>query len=193
MNRSKQNISDLVAHTLAGDIEAYTEIVVHYQDRLYHSLWHRCGSSALAEEYAQEAFFKAYTHLHTFRQEACFYTWLYRIALNVAASEQRSRKTSLPLGKSNHCSGYDLLDSDDSPEQSLERKEDILRVRSAIESLNMEHRQVIELREIEGLDYQSIGRTLGIKIGTVRSRLSRAREQLREILWPNPACQEQTN
>ena len=164
-----------------GDLPAFARLVETHQDRLYNSLVQITGCPAEAEDVAQDAFIQAYHKLSGFRGEASFFTWLYRIALNRALRiKQRSqnRTPSESLGED------DLVapGNADTPGDRLLQDERARQIRTALNQLAPEFRTVIVLREVDGFDYHTIAETLGVSVGTVRSRLHRARSQLRAKL-----------
>ena len=173
-----------------GDVRAFAVLVEKYQDRLFNSTYRLCGNYQDACELTQEAFLRALRSIAGFRGEAKFYTWLFRIALNLVRSHQRraGRRhfSSLdePDGKLEFASqaagllGGDCAD----PAQQAMRAEREGKVTAAIGRLAEQYRTVIVLRDIEGLDYEQIAETLGIPIGTVKSRVHRGRLALREYL-----------
>jgi RNA polymerase sigma-70 factor, ECF subfamily len=172
----------LVAQTLHGDREAFAQLVLVYQDRLFTTIVHVVHSRADAEDIVQEAFLRAYTQLHTFRGDAAFHTWLYRIAMNVAGSRRRRGRVRGAIEHANDVSVNEPRDTRGLPSDRLEREERASQVREAFASLSKEHRTILVLRELEGLDYEQIAEVLGLTPGTVRSRLHRARLGLRERL-----------
>jgi RNA polymerase sigma-70 factor (ECF subfamily) len=179
---------ELIDRTLAGESEAFGFLVRRYQDRLYNTLVHVGGSDDEAREVVQEAFVQAYVNLGTFQRAAAFYTWLYRIALNLRIGHKRRerRRASLQMAQrapaNGRFSGGELEQRDAGPSAPLESAECVSQVRAAIRELAADHREVVLLREIEGCCYDEIARMLDIPVGTVRSRLHRARAQLREQL-----------
>lgn len=173
---------ELVEFALQGDQYGYEQLLLRYQDRLFRSISITIGSQAIAEEIVQEAFIQAFLHLHTMRHQSTFYTWLYRIALNSRRKNLRHHNRTLQFVNNVSREDYATTDPNDSPPRSLERKEECARVRSALNQLNDKHREILILREFEGFDYQTIADTMDIDLGTVRSRLSRARSQFREAL-----------
>ena len=174
--------AQLIHDTLAGQSAAFGELVRKYQDRLYHTLVHVVGSPEDALDIVQEAFVQAFLKLETFKRESAFYTWLYRIAFNMAASHRRRRKPTLSVEQARESSGSEPIDPELGPEDSVQLDERREQVRTAIAGLNEEHRAVLVLREIDGCRYEEIAEILDVPIGTVRSRLHRARLQLREEL-----------
>ncbi|MGI9471012.1 MAG: RNA polymerase sigma factor [Rubripirellula sp.] len=173
---------DLIDATLRGDSRGYEQLTRRYQDRLFTSVLHDAGCPVLAEDIVQDAFVKAYLHLSTFRKESNFYTWLYRIALNARSTYYRRRQRMLSLESlGNDCERISTAHRD-SPSRALERREECWQVREALKRLDEHYRTVLVLREFDGFDYQTIAQLLELKVGTVRSRLSRAREQMRRQL-----------
>ncbi|MEM1069181.1 MAG: sigma-70 family RNA polymerase sigma factor [Planctomycetota bacterium] len=171
---------ELVQAALAGERSAYQQLLDRHQDRLFHSISTLTGSSTVAEEIVQEAFINAFLKLHTMRHESGFYTWLYRIALNLRRKHLRHyhRETQI----SELALDEPTTDARESPPEKLVRAETRAQVLSGIRKLNSRHREILILREFEGFDYQRIADVMGIELGTVRSRLSRARSQLRRLL-----------
>lgn len=175
----------LVRECLSGEIEAFGRLVVRHQDRLYNTLVHVLGSPEEAQDAVQDAFVQAYRKLETFRGEAAFSSWLFRIALNAAASSRRKRRfsrTSLDtrrdVGESDPCDAR----PDGQPSYAIELRERQELVRSALAELPEEFRSPLVLKEIEGFKYQEIAEILGCPVGTVRSRIHRARSELRRKL-----------
>jgi RNA polymerase sigma-70 factor (ECF subfamily) len=174
--------SHLIQAALAGNRDAFGELVARYQPRLYGVLVYVTGCTAEAEDVAQETFLLALRHLGQFRQRSAFYTWLYRIALNQCASRRRRRRPDRLLDGGPDGHRPEPVDPADSPERRVERNEQIELVRRAVHSLEDPYRTILVLREMEGCDYEQIGEMLEIPAGTVRSRLHRARLQLRAQL-----------
>lgn len=175
--------ADLVAAAVGGDRAAYDVLVGNYQHRLFNTLVRLTGSHHTAEDIAQDAFVQAYRKLSTFQGKSAFYTWLYRIAFNLAMSDARRRRPVTCLeGDQQTKAMAEPADTRDSPQQSAEAREQVELVQAAINQLADEHRQIVVLREIEGCDYQQIAEILEVPVGTVRSRLFRAREQLKTKL-----------
>lgn len=176
--------ADLVAASQRGDGAAYGTLVRKYQDRLCSSLRHVCRSSADAQDAAQEAFLRAYLKLSTYTGASGFYTWLYRIAINVAMSEHRRRKAAVQRESVRSVRKEALADTTHTADARILRAERVEEVQSALRSLSEEQRTILTLREIEDFDYEQIAAILSIPVGTVRSRLHRARLALREKLLP---------
>jgi RNA polymerase sigma-70 factor (ECF subfamily) len=173
----------LIEATLAGDSAAFGQLVGRYQDRLYNSLVRVLGSAEDARDITQDAFVQAYTKLRSFRGSSAFYTWLYRIAFNLAMSHARKLRPTASLDRVK-ASGYEAVDGEATPETALSQREQVDMVHAALAGLCAEYRQILVLRELEGCRYDEIAEILELPAGTVRSRLFRARLQLREQLLP---------
>ena len=167
---------------LNGDSAAFGEIVERYQRRLQGLLLHGCGSQELAEDMAQEAFARAYQKLNLFSGESQFYTWLARIAMNLLISDRRRKRIENQVTREGMELVLDSIGSNSRPDELVELDETQRCVRQAIAMLDQERRAVLLLRDFDGMDYDAIAETLGIPIGTVRSRLHRARLELKSIL-----------
>jgi RNA polymerase sigma-70 factor (ECF subfamily) len=180
----RNDVSDdleLIDQTLDGRPESFGQLVLKYQDRLYNTVYHVLGHAEDARDVVQEALVQAFVKLESFRRQSEFYTWLYRIAFNVAASRRRRRKPTASLGRARE-KGFDPPDNENGPVECFERNQRCQRVRGAIEQLQEEYRAVLVLREIDGCRYETIAEMLDLPLGTVRSRLHRARLQLRDAL-----------
>jgi RNA polymerase sigma-70 factor (ECF subfamily) len=173
---------ELINMALSGDQIGYEQLLKRYQDRLYTAMWGNVGCPVLAEDIVQEAFVRAFLHLRSFRSESNFYTWLYRIALNSRRKYFRARVRTIPLDVFDENVQRAGDEKRDSPSALIERREDRKEVIDALERLDEGHRTILVLREFDGFDYQTIAEVLNVKMGTVRSRLSRARAQLRQEL-----------
>ena len=175
---------ELIDQTLAGKAEAFDALVRRYQDRLVHSLEHALGSREDALEAAQQAFVSAWKNLAGFRHDAAFYSWLYRIAFNAARTAQRRRRvdtTSLDRLRDGGQLAPDLSSSA-KPDHSITSAERVQLVQQALGSIAEEFRQPLILREIDGMSYDEIADALEIPVGTVRSRIYRARQELTDRL-----------
>ncbi len=183
----------LVERTLAGDARAFELLVIKYQRRIQRLIARMVRDSDLVEDIAQETFIRAYRALHQFRGDAQFYTWLYRIAVNTA------KKALLDLKHDPLITEAALrpADSDDetfqpgnepiaeeTPESVLAAREIAAAVNAAMEALPDDLRQAVTLREIEGLSYEEIAAVMACPIGTVRSRIFRAREAISARVKP---------
>ena len=172
----------LIDAALAGDSDAFGRLAERYQDRLYNSLFQFTGSAEDARDIAQDALVQALVKLDRFRRDSAFFTWLYRIAFNRAVSVNRKRRERTSLDGLREAGGVDPHSSAPRPEETAMRDERAEQVHHALATLADDHRQILVLREFEGLDYQEIAAVTDVPVGTVRSRLFRARSQLRDAL-----------
>jgi RNA polymerase sigma-70 factor, ECF subfamily len=172
----------LIDDALAGATAAFDELVLKYQDRLFNTIAHVVGSPHEAGDVVQEAFVQAYIKLSTFQRTAAFYTWLYRIAFNIAVSRQRRHRPIASVEQNRELTGEEPLGHGDSPSRRMEQQERVAQVQAALGRLSDEHRMVLVLREMDGCAYEAIAEVLDVPVGTVRSRLHRARLELREQL-----------
>lgn len=174
--------AELIEQTLAGRPAAFGELVHRYQDRLYNTVLHVVGNAEDARDVVQEALIQAFLKLDTFQGTSQFYTWLYRIAFNVAATFRRRRRQVASVDAVREMTGVEPVDGSARPSEQMEAEERHRQVHEAISRLGEEYRVVLVLREIEGFCYEMIAEMLDLPIGTVRSRLHRARSQLRAFL-----------
>lgn len=174
----------LIAECLGGRQDAFGELVSRYQSRLYNAAVRLLDHSEDAADVVQEAFLNAYQALHSFKGESEFFTWLYRIAFNTAISLKRKKRASVSLDAGGPDAGVEPDDPSDyvKPGAALERTEEESQLQEALNRLSHEHREVLVLKDIEGMKYEEIADILGVPVGTVRSRLHRARLELRELL-----------
>lgn len=176
-----------IASVIAGNSAAYGKLVEKYQRRLLGLMVHACGDRELAEDIAQEAFARAYQKLSTYSGEAQFYTWLARVAMNLLASSTRRKRIENQRRRESMDVVGDSLGGGAEPHEQIATSELQTAVRDAIAQLDNDRRQVLLLRDFDSMDYEAIAETLEIPIGTVRSRLHRARCELKEILFPRAA------
>ena len=174
---------DLVRATLEGDSLAFQRLVERYQDRLFALARSYTKSPVEIEDVVQDAFLKAFRRLDTFHHDSSFYTWLYRIALNTILDflKRRGRSPVQAVEDPEVLSGPATREGF-APDARLESEEIAEITRSVLEELPEIFRTVLVLREFEGLAYQEIADTLGISIGTVESRLFRARARFKDRL-----------
>ncbi len=172
----------LIERSVAGDTEAFGRLVTKYQDRLYNSMVHYLRNETEAEDVVQESFILAFTRLASFRGKSAFYTWLYRIAFNTAISRSRRRRPQVSVERDLAESGTGLHGQGPPPDDRLRLDERAAELMAALDRLNDEHRMILVLREMDELSYEEISEILETPVGTVRSRLHRARSQLKEEL-----------
>jgi len=181
----------LIQRCIAGDAAAFEPLVEKYRQRVWRLAYQVLHDREEAWDVAQEAFIKAYQALPTFRGQSAFYTWLYRIVMNVAADRGRSR------GAQGRAFGTERVPEEDwervlpdqnpgdeSPDAAAARTEDRAKIMKALDTLSEDHRRIIMLSDLEGLSYREIAETLDIPMGTVMSRLHNARKRLRDALGP---------
>ena len=168
-----------VAQAKKGDAAAFEQLVQTYQTSVYRLALRMCGNAHDAEEVAQEAFVSAWKALPSFRGESKFSSWLYQLTTNAAIDFLRREKRhrgAAPLDEAL------ALAAEGTPQQAAEDAQLRETLQQALDTLSPEHRQIFLLRQMRQLSYEEIGRLLGLEVGTVKSRLSRAKKQLREIL-----------
>ena len=173
---------DLVGRCRAGDEEACETLVRRYQERVFALIYRITGEADRVEDIAQEVFLRAFRSLKSFRGGASFYTWLYRItvntALNAMRSQGRRQETSLEA-----LEGMEFpVDPEAGPAERAAQRQLARRVGEAIDQLEEQYRVIIYLRELEGFSYEEIAEVVELPVGTVKSRLFRARQQLKEQL-----------
>jgi len=179
----------LIADCLQGNTAAFGELVRRYQDRLYHTVFRMVDNAEDALDVVQEAFLNAYQSLDSFKGDALFFTWLYRIAVNTAISMKRKQRVVLSIDGRNGEPGIEPLDPSEinRPGHALEQAEQERRIHQALNRLSPEHRTVLVMKDMEGQKYETMADILGVPIGTIRSRLHRARLELRLLLEADEA------
>jgi RNA polymerase sigma-70 factor, ECF subfamily len=190
-NRDEKDDYSIIRSFHSGEKAAFDIIILRYKDRIFNLCLRFLGNYHDAEDTAQDVFVKAYSSLKSFRFESSFFTWLYRIAVNtcknkVKSLEYRYRRMDAGLDISDesmehHQSGHmDALRI--TPYSDLEKKEMMRTLQRAIDSLPSDQKSVVILRDIQGLSYEEITDITGFKLGTLKSRLSRARNALKKKL-----------
>lgn len=174
----------LIAECLRGETAAFGELVRRHQDRLFNTVYRLVDNHEDAYDVVQDAFLNAYQSLESFKGDAQFFTWLYRIAMNTAISFRRKKRAMVRIDTTGSDPSIEPLDpsEDARPGHSLEQAEQEQRVRLALQRVSPEHRAVLVLKDMEGQKYEDMAEALGVPIGTIRSRLHRARLELREVL-----------
>ena len=180
---TREQEAAVIQAVLDGDINAYELLVKEYEKNVYNLALRMVGNSEDAADMSQEAFIKAYNSLTSFRGDSKFSVWLYRIVSNVCLDYLRSRgrRQTVSLSTENDDGEdveIDIADETQSPERLLDRRLTRDAVRRGLAALPPEHRQILLLREIQGLSYDEIADALGIEDGTVKSRIFRARKKL---------------
>ena len=176
----------LISECLTGNPDAFGGLVLRYQDRLFNTVFRLVDNPEDARDVVQESFLNAYTSLSAFKGDSLFFTWLYRIAVNTAISLKRKQKSALRLIATSKDTGMVVEPQDPSeasqPGHALEQAEEERRIHRALQRLSPEHRSVLVLKDMEGMKYEEMAEVLQVPVGTIRSRLHRARLELREIL-----------
>jgi RNA polymerase sigma-70 factor (ECF subfamily) len=197
-NRIDPSVKDeeLIHATLAGDLSAFSELVRRYEHRLYNFVLRFAGNHHDAEEIVQETFFKAYSHLREFRGDARFATWIYQIAKNLCINHyyqglrnQEGKTYSVDEvvdgdGEEGERYFRELVSPDPTPEAELLSREVLNFFERALSELEPHFRMALILRDVEGRDYEEIAEILGVPIGTVKSRIHRARLMIQKRLEP---------
>ena len=184
---TREQEAAVIQAVLDGDVNAYEALVKEYEKNVYNLALRMTGNSEDAADMAQEAFIKAYNSLTAFRGDSKFSVWLYRIVSNVCHDclRSRSRKQTVSLSTENDDGEeveLDIADETHSPEQLLDRSLTRDAVRRGLAALPPDHREILLLREIQGLSYEEIADVLGLEAGTVKSRIFRARKKLCSFL-----------
>lgn len=181
--------AQLVARVQQGDKKAFDLLVLKYQHKIHSLISRYVRDHAEVQDVAQEAFIKAYRAINNFRSESAFYTWMYRIAINTAKNHlvSRSRRppsTDIDVGESDEYSGFNVLQDNDTPENILHGNEVAEIVKQALDGLPEDLRTAVTLREFDGLSYEDIADVMSCPVGTVRSRIFRAREAIDKLVRP---------
>lgn len=189
-DRAIQKASDLalVRQAQHEDVGAYDELVRRYQERIYATVYHMTSNHEDANDLVQETFIKAYRALKTFKGDSSFYTWVYRIAVNKTINflKQRKNRLHMSLNDMDYNAEHDpdlvALVSENTPRRDLNLAELQDKLNAAMLKLSEHHRMVVTLHDIQGLSHEEIGAIMDCNVGTVRSRLFYARQQLQAYL-----------
>src|SRR6267142_3663648 len=179
---------DLVRRAQKGDLEAYDELIKRYQERIYATVYHMTSNHEDANDLAQDAFIKAFQALKSFKGGSSFYTWLYRIAVNKTINflKQRKNRQHMSLNDIDFQAEHDpdlvALISDKTPRRDAGLTELQEKLNTALQKLSDSHRLVVTLHDVQGLSHEEIAKIMDCNIGTVRSRLFYARQQLQAYL-----------
>lgn len=185
----KASIEDalVIERVKNGDTAAFGELVRKYQDRVFNACWRLCGNLEDAKDLTQEAFVKTLEAISSFRYQSAFYTWLFRVAVNVTISHRRSRQRRQTLSLDDAGGGHQarglmrVVSDGNNPTDTTELNHQLVK---AMQGLDDDHRAVLVLRDVEGFDYKQISEVLDIPQGTVKSRLFRSRMAMREAIQP---------
>ena len=175
----------LIDSCLSGRREAFGQLVERYQNRLFHSLLHLLGSTEDAQDAAQDAFVQAFEKLGSFRGQSQFYSWLFRIAFNTAVSNKRKTRrmaVSLEARKEASCLEPPEANPSTEPSYAMDVSDRQRLIQQALSELSEEFRTALVLKEMDGMSYEEIADVVDVPVGTVRSRIHRARFELRDKL-----------
>ena len=181
----------LIRAVQTGDMAAFDELVLKHKDRLFNLVYWFLGDYQDANDCAQETFIKVFKSIKKFRLESAFSTWLYRIAINTCKNKIKSsaykwKKKTVSLETANSSKNgnpfSEIVNGSPTPVMALEKKERMMRIQNAINSLPEEQNRVVVLRDIQGLSYQDISDITGLNLGTVKSKLARGRLALKNRL-----------
>jgi RNA polymerase sigma-70 factor (ECF subfamily) len=179
---------ELVRRTRKGDLAAYDELVRRYQERIYATIYHMTANHEDANDLAQDTFIKAFRALRSFKGGSSFYTWVYRIAVNKTINflKQRRNKVQMSLNDLDFNAEHDpdlvALISDKTPRREVSLAELQEKLNAAMQKLSEPHRLVVTLHDVQGLSHEEVAKIMDCNIGTVRSRLFYARQQLQAYL-----------
>lgn len=180
-----QKEKELIAKAKQGDLSAFEALILKHEKIVYNVALRMMNHSEDARDISQEVFLKAYRSLAQFDERAAFSTWLYRITHNTCIDEMRKRKGKQSYSLEEELESEDgtmqrqVADAGDTPEKRLLREEEKSEILRALDTLSAEHKAAIVLRDIKGLSYEEIAEILELSLGTVKSRISRARNQLK--------------
>lgn len=189
MDATEKNLVDLSA---GGDVEAFEKLIQSHQKKVYNIALRMTKNPEDAQELAQDTFIRAFIAIKKFRGESSFSTWLYRIAMNVCTDFLRKRNKAVVISIDQGAIGSEseqpiqLPEDAPGPDELSEKRQLKQLVRQAMDSLSAEHRQVLILRDLMDLSYRDIANTLSVSEGTIKSRINRAREGLKQVILKRP-------
>ncbi|HCT64430.1 MAG TPA: RNA polymerase subunit sigma-24 [Lachnospiraceae bacterium] len=181
-------VSKLVKMAQQGDSMAFSGLIQNHERFVYNVVYRILSNHEDAKDVSQEVFLKAYRYLGKFDGRASFSTWLYRIAVNTSIDELRKRKSNeiISIGRERYCDTgvikKEYPDNSVGVEESIIARESMAEIKQVMENLNNEHRVIITLRDLEGLSYAEISEITETSLGTVKSRLARARKALKDLI-----------
>ena len=186
--------SRLIQRASGGDAEAFNALMRDHERRMYAVALRMCGNPEDAQDCLQEAMLRAYRAISGFKAQSSFSTWVYRITMNTCLDELRKRKSRPSTSLDGLLdAGWSPQDGDESPEGHAVRQEMRQRLQRMIGELPEDMRAAIVLRDIQGCSYEEIAQTLNANVGTIKSRISRGREKLREKISANPELFDRLN
>lgn len=185
---NKLSEQELIRRCRQNDLEAFEQLIAAYEKKVLNLAYGMLGNLQDAEDTAQEIFVKVFRSIGTFKENSSFSTWMYRVATNVCLDELRKRKKRSGDVSISQQSGdneeYELAipDTGETPYEAAQKNAAMAELRKAIDCLAEEQRTVIILRDLEGMSYEEIARVTGASLGTIKSRINRARLSLRKLL-----------
>ncbi len=188
---SDEKTDILIKSALEGDMRSFEELIYQYEKKVYNVALRVFKNPEDAKDISQDVFIKIYKNLNKFDNKSSFSTWLYRITTNTCIDELRKRKGRETISIDNDIEDdegsfkREFADNEPTPEEKVISKEGESEIIKSMNTLSDEHRTIIVMRDIEGLSYTEISEAIGISIGTVKSRISRARLQLKNIILKN--------
>jgi len=195
VNNTLVDEKKLIKQSISGDVSSFEQLINQYQKMAYNVAYRIMGNEEDAKDMTQEALIKVYKKLKSFRMDASFSTWLYRIVMNTCKDELRKKKMKVVSIDQSFDTGdgevqMDLEDEKLGPEDKLIQKETQTMVQEALNQLPEANRIVLVLRDIEGMSYDEISEVLQLPKGTVKSRINRGRQGLKEVIMQNRKTQE---
>lgn len=187
----EQKEIDMINYIKSGDIEAFEEMLTMYQKLIYNICYRMFNNKEDAEDLTQDVFVKVYNKINSFNEKTSFKSWICTIATNTCIDELRKRKnkTTVSIDKNIETDDgelkIDVVSNEKTPEEAVVKNEEAHMLENALLELNIEDREIIVLRDIQGLSYDEISEIKNIKLGTVKSKLARARLKLQKILKNN--------
>ncbi|WP_312046286.1 sigma-70 family RNA polymerase sigma factor [Anaerotignum sp.] len=183
---AEQGTKQLISRAKQGDMTAFERLVEQHEKIVYNVTLRMMNHSEDAKDISQEVWIKAYRSIENFDERSAFSTWIYRIAVNTCIDEMRKRKGKQCFSLDNELEDdegswkQEIADNGDTPEESLMRKEMKSEIVTALETISEDYKTVFVLRDMQGLSYEEIAEITGLALGTVKSRISRARNNLKE-------------
>lgn len=184
----KENEKNLIAKCRNGDVGAFEELISGYEKKVFNIVYRMIGDYNDALDVSQEIFINVFRSIKNFRENSSFYTWLYRIAVNECMDYMKKKKKAViysidaPVEAGDNDVVREIKDDGETVEEKVERNELRKSIEEALSCLSYEHRVMIVLRDIQGLSYEEIAQTVKSPTGTVKSRINRARQALKELL-----------
>lgn len=177
----------LIKKSISGDVESFEILISRYQKMAYNVAYRIMGNEEDAKDMAQESFIKIFKYIKNFRMDSSFSTWMYRIVMNTCKDELRKKKLKVisidkTIDTGDGSMQMDIEDSSRTPEQLLESKETSEEVQNALLQISENNRIVVVLRDIKGFSYSEISEIIDVPVGTIKSRINRGRQELKEIL-----------